>query len=148
MVRRVTESVKNRVETNRTIVQRTTNTNAVQVNKYDIEGNLKSSDIQSTSWEDRDTQSYAWSNRDQPPPEVLAPPPTDERIEQFFAAVEQQQPQQQTDGDQSALALTTAQRRDVPAAVSWTGTTSSHQVKHLKPISQLRFDYDTTTTKN
>jgi len=30
-IRRVVESVKNRVETNKTVVQRTTNTNAVQV---------------------------------------------------------------------------------------------------------------------
>jgi len=130
----VTESVKSRVETNKTITQRTTNTNAVQVNKYDAQGNLKSSDIDSTSWEDRDTQSYAWSNREQPPPEALAPPPSDERFEQFFAAADHHQQQQQqqqqprTDGAQSsALVLTTAERRDVPA-VSWSGTTSSHQV--------------------
>ena len=124
------ESVKNRVVTNKTVVQRTTNTNAVQVNKYDAAGNLKSSDIDSTSWEDRDTQSYQWSNREQPPSEALAPPPTDDRIEQFFAAAEQQQQQddQGTDGNRSALVLTTAERRDVPA-VTWTGSSATHQVR-------------------
>jgi len=103
----------------------------VQVNKYDTEGNLKSSDIDSTSWEDRDTQSYEWSNKEQPPPEAFAPPPTDDRIEQFFATAEQQQQLQQqgTVGDQSALVLTTAERRDVPA-VSWSGSSATHQVKH------------------
>ena len=100
------------------------------MNKYDLDGNLKSSDIDSTSWEDRDTQNYAWSNKDQPPPEALAPPPTDDRIEQFFSSAEQQQ---RTDGDQSALVLTTA---DVPA-VSWTGTTASHQVEHAVQETQL-----------
>jgi len=118
------------VETNKTIVQRTTNTNAVQVNKYDIDGNLKSSDIDSTTWEDRDTQSYSWSNRQDPPAEALAPPPSDDRIEQFFSNADHhhQQQQQRSDGDESAVVLTTAERRDVPA-VSWSGTTASHQVK-------------------
>ena len=103
----------------------------MQVNKYDTEGNLKSSDIDSTSWEDRDTQSYEWSNKQEPPPEAFAPPPSDDRIEQFFATAEQQPQQQQgTGGDQSALVLTTAERRDVPA-VSWSGSSATHQVKHL-----------------
>jgi len=127
----VTESVKSRIETNKTIIQRTTNTNAVQVNRYDAQGNLKSSDIDTSSWEDRNTQSYTWSKREEPPPEALAPPPTDPRFEQFFASADQphQQPRT-TDGSQSssALVLTTAERRDVPA-VSWSGTTASHQVR-------------------
>jgi len=131
--------VKNRVVTNKTVVQRTTNTNAVQVNKYDVEGNLKSSDIDSMSWEDRDTQSYQWRNREQPPPEALAPPPTDDRIEQFFATAQQQHPQQRTDGDQAAVVLTKTGGRDVPA-VSWSGSTASHQVLyHLKP--RLNFNF-------
>jgi len=104
----------------------------VQVNKYDLDGNLKSSDIDSTSWEDRDTQNYSWSNKDEPPPEALAPPPPDDRIEQFFSSAEQQH--QRTDGDQSALVLTTA--ADVPA-VSWTGATASHQVKYVIQETQL-----------
>ena len=133
---RVVESVKNRIVTNKTIVQRTANTNAVQVNKYDADGNLKSSDIDSTSWEDRDTESYQWSNKEQPPAEALRPPATDQRIEQFFAGAaehhhqqqqQQPQPQQAGDGNQSALMLTTAERRDVPA-VSWSGVTSNQQV--------------------
>ena len=125
------ESVKNRVVSNKTIIQRTTDTNAIQVNKYDAEGNLKSSDIETTSWEDRDTQSYQWSNQEEPPPQALAPPPTDERIEQFFASADQQQQKQHhqgTDGEQAAVVLTTAERRDVPAAVSWSGSTANHQV--------------------
>jgi len=130
LVHRVVESVKNRVITNKTVIQRTANTNAVQVNKYDAEGNLKSSDIDSRSWEDRDTQNYEWSNQQQPPPEALTAPPTDERIEQFFAsagAEQQQQQSRRTDGDQSSLVLTSAECRDVPA-VSWSGATATHQV--------------------
>jgi len=135
---RVVESVKNRVQTNKTVVQRTSNTNAVQVNKYDAEGKLKSTDINSTSWEDRDTQCYEWSNKQQPPPEALAPPPTDDRIEQFFNAAEQQQQQQEeATGDQSALVLKTTDSRDVPA-VSWTGTTASHQVNAINTYDTIR----------
>jgi len=122
------ESVKSRVVTNKTVVQRTANTNAVQVNKYDADGNLKSSDIDSTSWEDRDTRNYQWSNKEEPPAEAMAAPPTDDRIEQFFSSVgDQQQQQQGTDGDKSAVVLATTERRDVPA-VTWSGATSNHQV--------------------
>ena len=135
---RVVESVKNRVVTNKTIIQRTTNTNAVQVNKYDADGRLKSSDMDSTSWEDRDTQSYEWSNREQPPAEALAAPATDERFEQFFSSADQQQQEQQlTGGDQSSLVLTTAEHRDVPA-VSWSGASSSHQVQHYTLMCYTR----------
>jgi len=112
------------------------------VNKYDAAGSLKSTAIDSTSWEDRDTQSYQWSNKDQPPADALAPPPTDERFEQFFSSAEHHQGQgpghqQGPGGDQSALALAKTERSDVPA-VSWSGTAASHQVHKLPQYWQRK----------
>lgn len=41
----------------------------MQVNKYDAEGNLKSStEVDKDSWEDRDTKTYEWSKPDDRPP--------------------------------------------------------------------------------
>jgi len=122
----VVESVKNHVVTNKTVIQRTSNTNATQVNKYDLQGNLKSSDIDTSTWEDRDTQSYEWSDKQQPPADALAPPPTDSRVDQFFSTADHHQ-QRGTGEDQTAVVLTTAERCDVPA-VHWTGASSNHQV--------------------
>jgi hypothetical protein len=78
---RTVEAVSSRVVSNKTVVQRTTNTESVHVNKYDADGNLKSSDVDTQSWEERDTKSYEWSKpADQPP--------SDKQLDEKAAAVE------------------------------------------------------------
>jgi hypothetical protein len=114
-------------------MQRTANTNAVHVNRYDAAGNLKSSAVDSTSWEDRDTQCYEWANDDEPPPGAVASSAVDDRLERFFSC-----PSEVVDGGTEtsnnglhdggeALVLTSSERRDVPA-VSWSGTQVEHEL--------------------
>lgn len=69
---RTVETVTNRVVTNKTVVQRTANTTSTHVNKYDTEGNLKSSEVDSESWEERDTKNYQWSDPADRPPDSAA----------------------------------------------------------------------------
>jgi len=110
--------------TNKTVIQRTANTNAIQVNRYDAQGNLKSSEVDSKSWEDRDTQKYEWTDKDDPPAEVHSTP-ADDRLEKFFSAPgDIDQTPAGTPGaavDKDALVLASSERRDVPA-VCWSGT--------------------------
>lgn len=140
---RVIEKVSSRVVTNKTVIQRTANTNAVQVNRYDAEGNLKSSEVDSESWEERDTQKYEWTDKDEPPvPVSSGPTPADERLERFFSAPGEDGTATQTPGSagpvsQDALVLASSERRDVPA-VCWSGT-------HVEEESAKDEDHKTTT---
>ena len=63
-------TTKSSVKTNKMVVCKKLNCNAVQVNCYDADGNLKWTDSDKQSWEESDIQHYEWSDNEEKPIEV------------------------------------------------------------------------------
>lgn len=108
----------------RTIVSRTSNVNAVQVNCYDADGNLKSKDMDQNSWEERDTHNYEWDGGEKPP-QVDAVLKEEEAGRRVFNG--ECQAIETKDDSSNTIVLTSTNVCNTPS-ISWTGTVNESEV--------------------